>query len=403
MENYRQRKNENFISYMKRITNLKDTYGLSYEEWGNLITGGNAKYSNETCRKAYYVVEKMLPLINYQLEIDEESIKKYNDLHSKEIQMVKEKEKMKDVKREYFNLVRNESRWEVLYDEILDRINHLNYNHKVNISPYELNGEETEGILVLSDWHIGMNINTPVNKYNVDIAKERMSKLIKDTIKYCRINNVTKLYVVLAGDLTNGIIHVSSRLMQNENVIDQVLIASEMLTDLVANLSQVIKGIEVYSVNGNHGRVSANIKEMINEENFESFIYEYLKLRIELIRQKENLCHNVNMNENEFKDIALININDKTIALTHGHNDYRQLNKAKDKINQLLMEYGADELIIGHLHNVRMHDNVTVNGAMCGSDEYAMNKRYNNDPAQILKIYYPDNSVVLCEIKFPRK
>ena len=38
---------------MKRITNLKDTYGLSYEEWGNLITGGNAKYSNETCRKAY--------------------------------------------------------------------------------------------------------------------------------------------------------------------------------------------------------------------------------------------------------------------------------------------------------------------------------------------------------------
>ena len=214
---------------------------------------------------------------------------------------------------------------------------------------------------------------------------------------------MTKLHVVLAGDLTNGIIHVSSRLMQNENVIDQVLIASEMLTDLVANLSQVIKGIEVYSVNGNHGRVSANIKEMINEENFESFIYEYLKLRIELIRQKENLCHNVNMNENEFKDIALININDKTIALTHGHNDYRQLNKAKDKINQLLMEYGADELIIGHLHNVRMHDNVTVNGAMCGSDEYAMNKRYNNDPAQILKIYYPDNSVVLCEIKFPRK
>ena len=310
---------------------------------------------------------------------------------------------MKDVKREYFNLVRNESRWEVLYDEILDRLNHLNYNHKVNISPYELNGEETEGILVLSDWHIGMNINTPVNKYNVDIAKERMNKLIKDTIKYCKINNVTKLHVVLAGDLTNGVIHISSRLMQNENVIDQVLIASEMITDLVANLSQAIKGIEVYSVNGNHGRISPNVKEMIDSENFESFIYEYLKLRIELIRQKENLCHNVNMNENEFKDIALININDKTIALTHGHNDYRQLNKAKDKINQLLMEYGADELIIGHLHNVRMHDNVTVNGAMCGSDEYAMNKRYNNDPAQILKIYYPDNSVVLCEIKFPRK
>ena len=221
-------------------------------------------------------------------------------------------------------------------------------------------------------------------------------------MKYCKLNNVTKLHVVLCGDLVSGVIHISPRIRQNENVVSQVLIASELISNLIITLSQVIKRVEVYSANGNHGRVSANVKESIDEENFESFIYEYVKLKNEVFKNKERLGYNVHFNENLFKDIVLIEINDRRIALTHGHNDFKQLNKAKDRINQLLSDYRADELIIAHLHNVRMHDNVTVNGALSGSDDYAMSRRYNNDPAQILKIFYKDGSNVLCEIKVGR-
>ena len=67
------------------------------------------------------------------------------------------------------------------------------------------------------------------------------------------------------------------------------------------------------------------------------------------------------------------------------------------------MNYRADELIIGHLHNVRMHDGITVNGSMSGSDDHAMKGRYNSDPSQILKIYYNDNSVLLCDMKLGRE
>ena len=104
-EKWLQQKGENRIDYIKRITNLKSEYGMTYSEWCYLVTGG-AEYSEDNSRKAYYVVEKMLPLISYQLEIDEAQIKKYNDLHSKEVQISKEKEKMTDAKREYYNLVR---------------------------------------------------------------------------------------------------------------------------------------------------------------------------------------------------------------------------------------------------------------------------------------------------------
>lgn len=401
-EKWLQGENENRINYIKRITNFRNEYGMKYSDWCSLITDG-ATYGEDTSRKAYYIVNRMLPLIGNKEELDDETLNKINELDMKEIQVRKEQMKYSDIKREYYNLVRTESRWEVLFDGILRQMENMDYNYKLNITPYKINGEETEAVLCLSDWHIGVNINSPINKYNIEIAHKRMNKLINDTIKHCKNNNVKKLHIVLMGDLIHGTIHVSARLHQNEVVTNQVLIASEMMTTLIATLSQVVGEVEVYNANGNHGRVSANVKESISEENFETFIYEYVKLKTEIIKLKEDICNNVNFNENEFEDIVLIDINNHRIALTHGHNDFKQLNKAKDKINELLMNYRADELIIGHLHNVRMHDGITVNGSMSGSDDHAMKGRYNSDPSQILKIYYNDNSVLLCDMKLGRE
>ena len=161
MEVYEKRNDESQIDYIKRVTSLREEYDLSYSQWCTLVCG--ASYSEDNSRKAYYVVEKMLPLIDYQISIDDAKVKKYNDLKSREIQISKEKEKLKDVKREYFNLVRNESRWEELYDTIMNKLEHMNQDHTINIYPYEINGEETEAILCLSDFHIGVEIDTPVN------------------------------------------------------------------------------------------------------------------------------------------------------------------------------------------------------------------------------------------------
>ena len=118
-EKWLQQKGENRIDYIKRITNLKSEYGMTYSEWCYLVTGG-AEYSEDNSRKAYYIVEKMLSLISYQLEIDEAQIKKYNDLHSKEIQIMKEREKQKDERRAFTSKVRSEARWEHLLETIAD-------------------------------------------------------------------------------------------------------------------------------------------------------------------------------------------------------------------------------------------------------------------------------------------
>ena len=383
---------ESMLSYAWRITIYKDEMGLSYSEWSSLLIG--KEYSDETSRKAYYIVK---PLLESLMNDDKSKNKTYNDIRSKEIQLQKERIRQKDERRNFENLVRNEARWETLFDMIKDGLDNLEYNHKLNIYPYEIRGSESEAILILSDWHIGVEINTPSNVFNIEVAKERVDKLIKETIKHCKNNNVTKLHVALAGDLVQGIIHVNSRLRQNENIINQVLIASELVADLISSLSQSIRRIEVYNVNGNHGRVNANIKESLDEENFESLVYEIVKLKLDIIKERERIAYNVHFNENEFKDISLIDVMNKKVAVSHGHKDRKQ-NTALDRLNHLLDEYRVNELITGHFHNVRLGDGVTVNGALSGSDDFAQSKRFNNSPSQILKIYFDDNTECLFDI-----
>ena len=383
---------ESMLSYAWRITIYKDEMGLSYSEWSSLLIG--KEYSDETARKAYYIIK---PLLEALMSDDKSKNKTYNDIRSKEIQLQKERIRQKDERRNFENLVRNEARWETLFDMIKEGLDNLEYNHKLNIYPYEIRGSESEAILILSDWHIGVEINTPSNVFNIEVAKERVDKLIKETIKHCKNNNVTKLHIALAGDLVQGIIHVNSRLRQNENIINQVLIASELVTDLIASLSQSIRRIEVYNVNGNHGRVNANIKESLDEENFESLVYEIVKLKLDIIKERERIAYNVHFNENEFNDISLINVMNKKVAVSHGHKDRKQ-NTALDKLNHLLDEYRVNELITGHFHNVRLGDGVTVNGALSGSDDFAQSKRFNNNPSQILKIYFDDNTECLFDI-----
>lgn len=397
MNDFEQRENESYIEYIHRITTLKKQNAITYEEWGNLVSKGLAEYSPENFRKNFYFIEKILPLLEEQNEVDKKNNKKWNDLNSKERQISLEKEKMKDQKREYFNLIRLEARWQELYDTILEKMEQYDTSkYSLDITPYELKDEKTEAVLMLSDFHIGNNVDTPANKFNIDIAWNRVDKLIVKTIKLCKANSVDVLHVALLGDMINGMLRVSNRLENNENIIEQILIVVDMIAYIISALSKSVRHIELYYAVGNHGRVS-KIEESIDAENFEYLVWEMLKMKLDIIKLKEKICYNVYINENEFKDIGIATIFDKRIGLVHGHKDKKQ-NQALDKLNHLLTDYRVDELLMAHFHNTRVGDGVIVNGSLIGADTYSQGRRLNNEPSQTLVIYHKDNSRVICEI-----
>lgn len=396
-EKWIQRKNENRIDYIKRITNLRTEYGMSYSEWCYLITGG-ADYSEDNSRKAYYVVEKMLPLISYQLELDEAKVKRYNDLHSKEIQIQKERERQKDERRAYTNLVKSQARWEQILETLEIGLREADTSKFLDsVVKYEVE-EENEAVLMLSDTHIGMTINNALNVYNKEVCIKRFNKLVEQVLKNCKKNSVKRLNVIIAGDIIEGIINTSGRVTQNENVVEQIFTASELVTEALVKLSLSIPQIRVWNTNGNHARMSKDTKESLNGESFETIIYEYVKMRIEILKQRDKIGWNIKFNENDYPDIAVVEIEncDKLVVASHGTKD-RSIKNNLSRINQFL-DIKADYYLMGHVHHSAHEYNCYTNGCLSGSNEYAQNQRYNNEPMQIMLIFFENSSTVLCEM-----
>lgn len=311
-----------------------------------------------------------------------------DELKQQKIELQKERVKLADERRQYHSLIRTEARWEVLSE----RIQHAIENLPVLPRSSQLAEEGEHGAIasvLLSDWHIGSYINTYHNQFNTEIAQERVSKLEQDVIKYCRLHNVSKLYVNVMGDLISGNIHISTRLNNQENVVRQTMLCSELLATFIHNLSQYIKEVVVNFTIGNHGRVSANVKESLDEENFEYLILEFLKLRLQ--------DTNVQFNEVKIdKEIVTYEVFNKTVACVHGHRE----KKVFDSVKELSYFLGKkiDLVCCGHFHNFATRNNVIINGALSGADEYANNLRFNNAPSQTLVIHFENESQALYEI-----
>ena len=84
--------------------------------------------------------------------------------------------------------------------------------------PVEIATSDTSGILLIGDWHYGITIESNFNRYNTDIAKERINLLLKKTIQLIQKNSIKHLYVINLGDMIAGNIHLPLRLSSQIDV-----------------------------------------------------------------------------------------------------------------------------------------------------------------------------------------
>ena len=393
MSEIKRREDESLLGFYKRITENRKELGLSYEEWGELIIGEN-RYSSDNCRKALYLVKPMLE------SLEEEQINKITDndiikeIEDKKLELEKEKVRVQDQRREYKKYLRQDARFEHIHNTIKEEIKKLNETkpliHK------EIKGDNTsnkEAVIILSDWHIGSTSNNYWNIFNLEVARERINKLLNKTIEYCSLHKVNTIHVELAGDLTNGFIHVGNRIENEEDVISQVITASELISNFLNELANHIPSVKVYSSTGNHGRCSANLKESLNVENFERLIPWYLKARISNPK--------IELMENEIDDnLIVIRFLNEVIYCVHGHLD--KPNVIIENWSRMLKEFPT-EAHLGHFHSYKEFDEydmtVTVNGTLSGVDEFAKKIRKTSKPMQTLMIYNEEGRECTYKIK----
>lgn len=316
---------------------------------------------------------------------------KANPDKSKEeiIEEYKEKYKLLDIQNQARNDIRRLSR-----EDSIKEIAHdfaMQMSDKKILPVYKTAPIEEQikfGTLLISDWHVGIEIDNYFNRYNVDIAKERVAKLLEKTIKWIKFYDIKKLNVLNLGDLIAGRIHYTIRLQSRIDVIEQTMIVSEILAEFLTDLSKHVE-IDYYDCVDNHSRVEPNKKEALNLETFCRIITWYL---LERLKDNENITIHPN---NEYgEDIISFCEMGYNIAGVHGDKD-----RPSEIINNVsrLTQTPYDLIVSAHLHHLFTNEdnytNLVSNGSLMGTDVYAKDLRKSSPPSQTF-IYSTEENIV---------
>lgn len=356
--------------YIIRICNLREPLGMTWSEITEILNNNlNLKKSCDAYRKIY----------TRSLDSNEDIL----------LQIKKEKIKLADERSQNNAILRRITREETLREiaEVAVRSIKIK-NLLIDTDPIERYDTDIHGILQLSDWHYGIDINSYFNIYNPDIARDRVSILYKKVIQYIDQNKISDLWIVNTGDMIAGNIHLPIRLNSRIDIITQTIEVSELLAQFISNLSSRVK-IHYTDCLDNHSRIDPIKENSLDLESLQRIITWYLKSRLE--------DYHIDFIDNEIADdICTFYILGYSIAAVHGHNDKPE--KLVDNLTTLTKQ-DYDLILTSHRHHFSADEKnetlVISNSSLMGTDQYAEKLRLSARPAQNL-ILVTEDSVAEC-------
>lgn len=382
--------NENEEQYIWRVAQLKDS-GIIDIDWEKL-----AEYINEECRedeseyrsssayrKPYQYAKKYYEAGVFSKFDEDEYTEKLND---QKRELEKAKVAFRDERNGWNKQNRVEARVEATLDNLereLREIGKETFEVDNNIG---VNCGDNSLIVMLSDLHTGQTFNSPFGQYNTDILKNRLTQLLNKTIAIGRRHNSVMANVVLLGDQISGNIHSTIQVSNRENVIEQIKIASEVITWFCVELSKVFGYVNIYECAGNHSRLISNKDMAVHDERLDNLI-------TWIIKQMTSHIDNIKVhNDDETKidsGISMFELYGKEYVAVHG--DYDALNKTS--VGNLSMMLGKIPYAImnGHNHYPMNTDingvKIIQGGSMAGSgDDYTIEKRLSGKPNQTVLV-----------------
>lgn len=375
--NIKRYKDESEIKFIIRCCQAKTNE--TWDEIGDFLNSslGN-NYSSSKYRKMFQYYN-MVKDEMYDIGI-EEQIKELEEIKE---ELYKERCKLQDANRERRSVLREEARYENLIDVIKDSL----YEEKeINFTPFVDIKDKIKkyGVLQLSDWHCGAKIDNQFNYYDIDVMIERANIIKNKMLKYAKLHKVTDLIIEINGDMVDGLIHVSSRVQQEECVIEQYITVTDVLVKMIKDIQPYFHSVKVITTLGNHGRMVAKKSDCCTKENFEMLIPTRLRDKLQ----------GVTVIDSHGLDFVKYEIEDKIIMVSHGQND--KLNNCVSDFTKMFKVI-PNEVHLGHTHSyVDINDCdiiVTVNGCLDGSDDYALSIRKVSKPSQNFIVYEDDRCI----------
>lgn len=358
---------------------------VDYVELSEKVYG--QPYSSDVARRMMYGSRRTLELMDNTCISSENNKDIISEIDEKMLELRKERQKFYDQRREYSKIISAEARHEHILEELCKSANNLtNTVGKLytaeDISFSEVN--DSEAVLVLSDWHYGLKTKNVFNSYDTDICKSRVQFITNKAINKILLHQCNKLHVVVLGDLIHGAIHTSARVASEELVCDQLMQVSEIMAQTIEKLSTCVPETIVYVTYGNHARTVQNKGDSIHRDNMERLVPWWLSQRL----KTHSNIHVAVENETEF---LLINTCGHSICASHGDNDYvGTSSRVLSTLFQKKFGTNIEYILLGDKHHRESFEEIGITsllcGSLCGTDDYANNKRLYSTPSQLLLI-----------------
>lgn len=368
---HKQNKNESFSEYCHRISSIaRQEENLTWDQVTQIInTECEVNYSDWYYR-------------NKEKHYKSDS---YDILAEKMLQMSKNKMKLAEERNQITALVRRLSREETIKEIAKDAVEKISSKKILNHNTVNcLKYDDYEGLLLISDWHYGLDIQNNFNSYSTSIARERIETLFQKTVDKCDKLNIKTLHVANLGDMIAGNIHLPLRLNSRIDVITQIMEVSELIAEFINDLSSRYE-IHYYSVIDNHSRIEPKKSDSLDLESLCRITDWYVRLRLPYIYTDELSFGN---------DICTTEIKGHPIAFVHGHKDKQGM--VIEKINSFT-ENHFDLICCAHYHHFSANEKcetfMVSNGSLMGTDDYAYGLRLRSKPSQTLIAITEENVV----------
>lgn len=391
---YERREGEADFDYGLRLIEIKVEQKPDDLDWEDIVEAVGLDCHRDSLRKAASVT----PYSGYAVAqyfkrkfaaADKPNQDEYlGELDFKIMEMRKETKRFYDQRREFNKLVDRLGREENLEDRLVDAAIALNEQLPLCVDKNVCyTYDDNEAILVFADWHYGMKTDNIWEKFNTEVCRNRVERLVETAIERIRLHRCRRLHILLLGDMAHGAIHTSARVASEELVCDQVMQVSEIIAQAVNALADEVEETVVHATYGNHLRTVQNKNDSIHADNMERLIPWWLEQRL-------GDRGDVVFPEAEYYEFLYFDVCGYNICATHG--DLDNVKNAGRTLNTLFVKkYGSeiDYVILADKHHKEEFEELGIESmivrSLCGTDEYANGKRLYSTPGQLMMVFKP--------------
>ena len=388
-------KNESQLDYHRRLVYGKlvdkTLSDIDYTELAELVYG--QPYSSDVARRMLYGSRRTLELMDSEQASGIASEDILTELDAKMIELRKERQKFYDQRNAFNKIVRDRSRQEELNEILVDAVMNGNLP-ALEYCPSVVDSTDNDLLVSLNDLHYGATHSNYWGTFNSDVCRAMMRKYLDYIIKIAETHDSENCIVWENGDVISGSIHKSIQITNKENVIEQIMGASELIAEFIAELSKHFKVVKFVSVSGNHSRIDQNKDESLVEERLDDLVDWYLTARLQNFP-------NVQIGGNKIDStMYLINIRGKNYCGVHGDFDG---SAGKVQALQTMIGKPLYAVLSGHMHHNKVDEvqgiKTVMAGSFLGMDGYCIQKRIYGKPEQMVCVC--DEDGIRCHYDVP--